>query len=163
MGVKTTVPMDNVKFLLIHDQKRKAFGNELEILIINEVTKSNGFWNAHTVSCGGVSSLEMAWIFKKILTFWHVLVMFTSHVHGKLIRHWNYFEQFWNYLKITQTQIKGIKSIIEWNSSYMRTVRFWYEFSGWVERLPVFSTVAEWLKFIRLHGRCCKFSIFGEW
>ena len=35
MGVKTTVPMDNVKSLLIHDQKRKALDNELEILIIS--------------------------------------------------------------------------------------------------------------------------------
>ena len=41
-----------------------------------------------------------------------MLVIFTSHVHGKLIRDWNYFEQFGNYLKITQTQIKGIKSIL---------------------------------------------------
>ena len=35
MGVKTTVRMNNVKSLLIHDQKSKALGNELEILIIS--------------------------------------------------------------------------------------------------------------------------------
>ena len=103
----------------------------------------------HTLSCGGVATLEMAWIFKKILTFWRVLVIFTSHVHGKLIRDWNYIEQFGNYLKITQTQIKEIKKILERSSQYNRTIRFWYEFSSWVERLPIFSTVAEWLIFIR--------------
>ena len=103
----------------------------------------------HTLSCGGVATLEMAWIFKKILTFWRVLVIFTSHVHGKLISVWNYFRQFRNYLKKSQAQIKGIKSILERNSQYVRTIRFWYEFSGWVERFPIFSTVADWLIFIR--------------
>ena len=34
MRVKTTAPMDNVKSLLINDPKTKAFGNELDILII---------------------------------------------------------------------------------------------------------------------------------
>ena len=149
MGVKTTVPMDNVKSLLIHDQKRKAFSNELEILIIYYVTKSNGLWNAHTVSSGGVSTLEIAWICKKILTFWRVLVIFTSHRHGKLIRVSKDFKQLGNYLKTTQTQIKGIKSILQRNSQYLRNIRFSYEFSDWVERLPIFCTVAEWLIFIR--------------
>ena len=112
MIVKTTAPMDNVKSLLINDPKMKALGNELEILIISKVTQSNGSWIAHTVSCGGVATLEMAWICKKILSFWRVLVILTSHVHRKLIRDWNCFKQFGNYLKVTQTQIKGIKSIL---------------------------------------------------
>ena len=35
MRVKMTAPMDNVKSLSINDPKRKALGNELEILIIS--------------------------------------------------------------------------------------------------------------------------------
>ena len=69
MRVKTTAPMDNVKPLLINDPKMKALGNDLEILIISYVTQWNGFWNAPTVSCGGVAILEMAWICKKNISF----------------------------------------------------------------------------------------------
>ena len=42
----------------------KAFGNELEILILSELTESNGFWNPHAVLLGGVATLQMAWICK---------------------------------------------------------------------------------------------------
>ena len=100
--------MENVKSLLIKDPTTKALGNELEMLIISEPTQSNGFSNVHTVSCGGVGTLEMAWICKKTLTFWRVLVVFTSYVPGKLMRVWNCYRQFQNYLKWTENQIKEI-------------------------------------------------------
>ena len=96
-------------------------GNKLEILIMSSLTQSNEFPNAETVSCGGVATLEMAWICKKISNFWRVVVIFTSYVLGKLIRVGNHFTQFGNYLKISQTQIKGIKRILQRNNEYIST------------------------------------------
>ena len=149
MRVKTTAPMDNVKSLLINDRKMKALGNELQILITTWATQSNGFWHAHTLSCRGVAALQIAWICKKLLTFWRVLVILTSYVPGKLTRVWSYYRQFRNYLKITKSQIRGIKRILRRNSDYIKNIWFWYEFSCWVETLPIFSTLAESLIFIR--------------
>ena len=107
----------------------KAFGNELEILILSELTESNGFWNPHAVLLGGVATLQMAWICKKLLNFWSVLVIFTSDLIGKLICVWNYFRQFRNYLKKSQTQMKEIRRILWRNSEYIKRIRFSYEFS----------------------------------
>ena len=48
-----------------------------------------------------------------------MLVIFTSYVIGKLISVWNYFRELGNYVKVTQTQIKGIKSFLQRNSEYI--------------------------------------------
>ena len=82
--VNTTAPMDNVKSLLIDHTKTNALAKELDILMVSWLTESNGFGNAHTVSCGCGSTLEMAWILKNLWNFWCVLLIFTSYVTGKL-------------------------------------------------------------------------------
>ena len=69
---------------------------------------------------------------KKLLTFWRVLVILTSYVPGKLIRVWNYYLQFRQYLKITESQKKGIKRILQRNSEYIKNMIFiWIQWLGW--------------------------------
>ena len=53
-----------------------------------------------------------------------MLVIFTSDLIGKLVCVWNYFRQFRNYLKKSQTQIKGIKRILQRNSKYLKGINF---------------------------------------
>ena len=67
--------------------------------------------------------------------------------NGKLLV--NCKEGFTQSIAISQTHVKGIKRILQRNSKYIKTIRFWYEFSGWVERLAIFSTLSEGLIFIR--------------
>ena len=53
-----------------------------------------------------------------------MLVIFISYVIGKFIIVWKYFRQFRNYLKKSQTQIKGIKRILQRNSEYLKGINF---------------------------------------
>ena len=61
---------------------------------------------------------------QKIVNFSRVLVILTSYVPGKLIRVWNYYLEFRKYLKITESQKKGIKRILERNSEYIKNMIF---------------------------------------
>ena len=43
----------------------------------------------------------------------------------------------------TESQRKRIKKILQRNSEDIKIITFWYELSGWVERLAIFPTLGE--------------------